>query len=208
MKESETFLQYFTPLFFPINLINMKNRNTKFYVYFIILIYLTGTISCTNTWKPTNRKIEIDSLSRNDLGYLQLDGDSVLIPDFEIEVSLSPNAEKKLKSINETVIVSAMFSGVPKDTTSEEYLIWGQIGISEYRVELTDQRMARFEKVRFHSSWLNKLADKDIYILINVFSGRRSTENNLLDCEFLQDKMSVIKGKKFTIKGKLIDEDQ
>lgn len=201
------FLQYFTPLFSPIILTNMKNRNTKFYVYFFILIYLAGTVSCTNMWKPTNHKIEIDSLSRNDLGYLQLDGDSVLIPDFEIEVSLSPNAEKKLKEDNETVIVSAMFSGVPKDTTSEEYLIWGQMGINDFKIELTNQRIARFEKVRFHSSVLNKLSDVDIFLLINVFSGRRSSENNILDVEFLQDKMSVIKGKKYILKGKLIGED-
>ena len=99
----------------------MKNWNAKFYTCFFIMLNLTGIISCSNTGKPTDRKIENDILSLNDLGYLQLDGDSILIPDFEIEVSLSPKAEKKLKEDNETVIVSAMFSGTPKDTLSNEY---------------------------------------------------------------------------------------
>lgn len=185
----------------------MKNWNAKFYTCFFIMLNLTGIISCSNTVKPTDRKIENDILSRNDLGYLQLDGDSILIPDFEIEVSLSPKAEKKLKEDNETVMVSAMFSGVPKDTTSEEYQIWGSVNICEHRIELNDKRIARFDKVRFHSSILNKLSDADIFLLINVFSGRRSSENNILDVEILEDKMSVVKGKKYILKGKLIGED-
>ena len=134
------------------------------------MLNLTGIISCSNTVKPTDRKIENDILSRNDLGYLQLDGDSILIPDFEIEVSLSPKAEKKLKEDNETVIVSAMFSGTPKDTLSNEYQFMG-ISVKNY------------------------------------FSGRRSSENNILDVEILEDKMSVVKGKKYILKGKLIGED-
>lgn len=184
----------------------MKNWNAKFYTCFFIMLNLTGIISCSNTGKPTDRKIENDILSRNDLGYLQLDGDSILIPDFEIEVSLSPKAEKKLKEDNETVIVSAMFSGTPKDTLSNEYQFMG-ISVKNYDIELTTQRIARFDKVRFHSSILNKLSDADIFLLINVFSGRRSSENNILDVEILEDKMSVVKGKKYILKGKLIGED-
>jgi len=184
----------------------MKNWNAKFYTCFFIMLNLTGIISCSNTVKPTDRKIENDILSRNDLGYLQLDGDSILIPDFEIEVSLSPKAEKKLKEDNETVIVSAMFSGTPKDTLSNEYQFMG-ISVKNYDIELTTQRIARFDKVRFHSSILNKLSDADIFLLINVFSGRRSSENNILDVEILEDKMSVVKGKKYILKGKIIGED-
>jgi hypothetical protein len=184
----------------------MKNWNAKFYTCFFIMLNLTGIISCSNTGKPTDRKIENDILSRNDLGYLQLDGDSILIPDFEIEVSLSPKAEKKLKEDNENVIVSAMFSGTPKDTLSNEYQFMG-LSVKNYDIELTTQRIARFDKVRFHSSILNKLSDADIFLLINVFSGRRSSENNILDVEILEDKMSVVKGKKYILKGKLIGED-
>ena len=184
----------------------MKNWNAKFYTCFFIMLNLTGIISCSNTGKPTDRKIENDILSRNDLGYLQLDGDSILIPDFEIEVSLSPKAEKKLKEDNETVMVSAMFSGTPKDTLSNEYQFMG-LSVKNYNIELTTQRIARFDKVRFHSSILNKLSDADIFLLINVFSGRRSSENNILDVEILEDKMSVVKGKKYILKGKIIGED-
>ena len=131
--------------------------NTNIYTYIFIVIYSTGFISCLNSGRPSESNNKKEILSQDELGYLEMDCDSVLIPAFEIEVSLSPNAEKKLKEENETVIVSAMFSGIPKDTTSEEYLIWGQMGINDFKIELANQRLARFEKVRFHSSVLNKL---------------------------------------------------
>lgn len=185
----------------------MKTWNTKFYTFIIIIIYSTGFISCSNTGKPAGHNVENEMVIQNDLGYLQMDGDSVLIPDFEIEVSLTPNAEKKLKDENETVIVSAMFSGIPKDIAAEEYSDMGEISVKNCKIELTSQRIARFEKLKFHSSILNKLSDLDIFLLINVFSGRRSSEDNILDVEFLQDKMSVIKSKKYILKGKLIEED-
>jgi hypothetical protein len=179
--------------------------NKNFRVNALIVIYFAGFISCLNTGKTGQQPIEKEILTQADMGYLEMDGDSILIPDFDIEVSLSPNAEEKLKEDHETVIVSAMFYGTPKDTLSDEYQFMG-VSVKNYNIELTTQRIARFEKIRFHSSILNKLSDFDIFLLINVFSGRRSSENNILDVEILEDKMSVIKGKKYILRGKLIGE--
>ena len=178
------------------------------YQYSFLLFVLVFHLSCKNNGKQTENTTKPETAITTDAGYLIMEGDSVRIPSFEIALDLSPEAEVKLKADKETVIVSAMFSGKPKDTTSDEYQFMGEISIQNYNVELTDQRIARFENVRFHSSVLNKLADKDISFLINVYSGRRSTENNILDCEFLQDKMSVITGKRIVLKGKLISEEQ
>jgi stringent starvation protein B len=45
----------------------------------------------------------------------------MVLPAFTIEVKLSDKAEDKLKVANESVIVSASFGGIPKDTTSKAY---------------------------------------------------------------------------------------
>ena len=137
---------------------------------------------------------------------LKLIGDSVELPPFEIEVNLSAKAEEKLKVNNETIIVSAAFTGIPKDTTSKDYLQWGEIAIAHSEIELKNNRIAKFQNVKFSKARYNSLANKDIDLLINIFSGRRSTNVNLLDCDILQDKMSNVKEKKFTLKGKLIGE--
>lgn len=146
-----------------------------------------------------------DSLSGG-TGYLTLDKDSLLIPAFSIEVSLSQKANEKLSSSKETIIVAAWFSGLPKDTTSKEYAESGEMFLASARVELSNSRIASFEGIKFSRAAYDSLADKNISVLINVFSGRRTTQDNLLDCNILSKKMSAVRGRKFILAGKLIGE--
>ena len=188
----------------------------KSIVTFLILFFL---FSCTsqeskknnnNPGKDTLNKnsfVKADTTSINNTAYYKFDGDSVIIPSFEIEVSLSTKAKQKLKKDKETIIVIAYFSGQPKDTTSEEYLNSGEMSLTSAQREIKDSAIAKFEGVKFSKALYDSLADKDIQLLINVYSGRKSTNVNLLNCDILQDKMSHIKGKRFTIKGKLIYGD-
>ena len=141
-----------------------------------------------------------------DSNYLQIVGDSVEIRPFEIEVSLSPKAEKKLKEEKETIIVAAFFTGEPKDTTTREYKDNGEIFVTSRKIELAELRKAKFEGIKFSKGLYDSLSSKDISLLINVFSGRRSTDNNLLSCGIIEQQMSKLKGTSYTIKGRLIEE--
>jgi len=103
-----------------------------------------------------NNKIKQDSILKNSNGNVgksmrdkfEFVGDSVLLPEFDIELKLSDSAEKKLKLEQESVIVQAYFSGVPKDKTMKEYIEWGEISIGSFRVELFEERIAIFENVK------------------------------------------------------------
>jgi len=139
-------------------------------------------------------------------GYLVMDKDSLLIPAFTIELSLSQKANEKLNRSKETIIVAAWFSGVPKDTTSKEYAESGEMFLASVRKELSNSRSASFEGVKFSKAAYDSLSDKNISVLINVFSGRRTTQDNLLDCNILSEKMSAVRGRKFVLTGKLIGE--
>ena len=188
----------------------------KFLISFLLFVSL---FSCTshdekesshNQDKDTlnnNSVVKADTTSINKGAYYKFDGDSVIIPSFEIGVSLSPKAKQKIEKGKETIIVIAYFTGQPKDTTSEEYLKSGDMGITSAQREIKDSAIAKFEGVKFSKALYDSLADKDIQLLINVVSGRKSTKDNLLNCDILEDKMSHIKGKRFTIKGKLIYGD-
>jgi hypothetical protein len=143
----------------------------------------------------------------NDASYLVFTGDSVLIPPFEIDVSLSTKAEQKLKKDKETIIVKAYFSGIPKDTTIEEYKKTGSLSLASAEKELFAGRTAGFAGIKFSKALYDSLGDKNITLLINIYSGRRASKDNLLNCDILEDKMSNLKGRKFTIKGKLIYGD-
>ena len=140
------------------------------------------------------------------LGYFKISGDSLIIPPFEIELSLSQKANEKLKKDNETIILDAAFTGFPKDSTSKQFLEEGEFYVAFSSIELKESRVAKFEGVKFSKARYDSLADKDISVGINIYSGRKSSQNNLLDCEYLENKMSIIKDKKFVIKGKLIGE--
>jgi len=134
-------------------------------------------------------------------------GDSVILPEFEIELKLSENAEKKLKTDKESIIVQAYFSGIPKDTTMADYIDWGEIRIGSYKIELFDKRVARFENVKISKDAFELLSDKDFEVLINIFTGRRASSSNLLDTDNLQDGIESIKAKRHLLKGKLIYGD-
>lgn len=133
-------------------------------------------------------------------------GDSVILPAFEITVQLSQTAEQKLRNANETIIVSAMLSGIPKDTTLKEYREWGEFPLGNVDIEIPAPGTARFDNAKILKSDFEKLSSKDIQVLINVFSGRKSTGDNLLDCDILQEPISKVRQQENVLKGKLIYE--
>ena len=128
-----------------------------------------------------------------------------MIPEFEIELSLSPKAEAKLKTDKESIIVSSVFNGIPKDTTLPDYIEWGKIYIADKAIELNNKKVARFEHIKLSKEDFDSLADKDFEVLINVFSGRRASKFNILDSDFLQEGIETVKGKRYVLKVKLIE---
>ena len=131
-------------------------------------------------------------------------GDSIQIPTFEIFVDLDENANAKLSEINETIIVKAFFRGIPKDTSNEEYEEFDHYTIGVDEIELNNSHVARFENIYFSKTDLEELVDNNFEVLINIFSGRKSSNLNLLDCNILQEPINDIKGRRIHLKGKLL----
>ncbi len=172
------------------------------------LVFVIIIISCSS---PSKEK---DSAKKNDstpvagpkdgllTDYFKLNGDSAEIPSFEIEVQLDEKAGKEIKNKKESIIVAAYFSGEPKDTT--KYMEDGEYAVANHSIELFDSRLAKFSGIKISKTMYESLANKDIQVLINVYSGRRSSKLNLLDCGILQKRISEVKDQKFILKGKLI----
>ena len=154
-------------------------------------------------------KITIDKLSNsqfsNDTSFTYIDN-YVKVPTFEIEIKLSDEAEKILKDSHETIIVQAYFRGTPKDKNDKDYNDWGYVVVSEFPIELFSNRIACFSNVKIPKKVMDELENNNIEVLINVFSGRRASLGNILDVNILQKPINEIKGKKYTLRGKLIGE--
>ncbi|MEZ0611856.1 hypothetical protein ACAW74_25310 [Fibrella sp. WM1] len=174
---------------------------------FLFITALFAAACSTRTEQQTTTDSPKTAPAASTMGYYQLEGDSVVIPPVTIAVQLSPKAEAKLKAHKETVIVAAFFSGTPKDTTSQEFLESGEMGVKDQKIELTTGRVATFEHLKFARKDYDALANKDIRLLVNVYSGRRSSPDNLLDCGIVEGPMSDLRGKRLPITGKLIYGD-
>lgn len=177
----------------------------KFPALYLILVFL---LSCSSQKEQdkNEQQTKNDSLLLNKNNEVQFIGDSVEIPSFGIELNLSNKAEEKLRAGKETIIVAAYFSGTPKDTMLKEYVKNGEFAIGSREKELRNERVAKFEGIRFSKTLYDSLVPKSMVVLINVYSGRRSTDVNLLDCGILQDSIHLVAGKRSLLKGKLIGE--
>jgi hypothetical protein len=128
------------------------------------------------------------------------EGDSYLIPDFEIEVELDEATAAYLKKRNETIRVIAYLSGTPADDKDADET--GAIQVVDQKIELTgSNRLAKFTGLKFSKAMYEKLSpkDKDLDLLINVVSGFKSSEDNLIDCGLLSEKLSLVANQKHLI---------
>ncbi len=184
--------------------------------------FLVGSLvfSCNNTNTQTAAEsVNIDTLVTateefpNDTpgmdvsGLYQPLGDSLVLPAFEVEVWLSPEAAADLKKRNETIIVAAYFHAYPSDPEEQAKGMDGEIAVADKLIELSgSDRIARFEGLKFHQDLLNQMEDKDVQLLINVYSGRKSTDDNLLACGIVDAKASQIGDHRYRVACPLITE--
>ena len=150
---------------------------------------------------------EQDAALLKKIGFYTLDGDSLVVPPFEIEISLSPKAKERIVDSNETIIVDISLEGTPKDSSKVHLEEDGSFYVGSSTKEISYGQIARFDHLKFPKKIYDQLADKDVDLSVNVYSGRKSSPNNLLNVDFLSEKISNIINRHFTLKGKLIYGD-
>ena len=179
-------------------------RNTS--IFYLIILFIVNS-SCNNNSKGDNIKTveSYSDIKENKTAKpekLKIIGDSIEVPSFEIELNLSKKAEEKLISDKETVIFFANIFGEPKSDPNKE----GPISLAYSKIELTDKRKALFENIKFSKTTYDSLKGKNIWITVEVSSGRKSINENFLDTDFLQEDVDNVINKKFVLNGKLIGE--
>jgi hypothetical protein len=170
-----------------------------------IFLFYVGVVvlSCSPKSKKEKNVMGTDTTAHS----VTRAGDSIVFPGFEIEVALSEQARRSLSQANETIIVQAYLSGVPEDSTNVELNEMDQLDLGSPRVEIYQPGVAKFGQIIISKKKFEALKDKDFEVLINVFSGRKSSELNLIEVEVLQEPLSKVQGKRHLLKGKLISEN-
>lgn len=107
-----------------------------------------------------------------------------------IEVSLSPDAEAKLKSAGETVSVEVIYGGDPAPGASIAPNDFGLVELSKSVHELPGAGTVDISENDIDRSRLDQIVGQP-QIMVNVVSGKKTTQQNLLACEFYWDTLSA-----------------
>lgn len=127
-------------------------------------------------------------------------------PNFRVSVTLSDKARKTLTARKETIVVAAYFTGAAKLKTPTKYLFdQGRVSINESNIEIAPGDTAMFRPALLSPEAL-KWLDGSVNLLINVFSGRKSSPDNLLECGIYEGTPESVAGKMIPINCKLIRE--
>jgi hypothetical protein len=126
---------------------------------------------------------------------------------FTVKVTYSQKAMDKLVAGKETVIVAGYLNASPTAGTPKKYVDHvGQLDIGEVHREIAPGAIATFTGVKPDQAMVKWIDSQGPQLLINVYSGRKSSPNNLLDCGIYEGSLAGVQGQSIPISCKLIGE--
>jgi hypothetical protein len=128
-------------------------------------------------------------------------------PGFTVNLTYSAQALKTLRDKKETVIVSVEINGYPKVGSPKKYFdMEGGLEFANRTLEVQPGQPVVFDKFDLNSSLLSFVDADGPQVQINVYSGRKSSEWNLLDCGAPSGPIKDFSGKTITVACKMIGE--
>ena len=128
-------------------------------------------------------------------------------PAFKVTLTYSPKAMQTLVSRKETVIVVGYLYGFPKPGTPKRDIDEiGQVDLGEVKQEIAPGATAIFDTIQPDAALAKWIDSHGLQLLINVYSGRKSSPNNLIDCGLYEGPLKDVQGKSIPIACKMIGE--
>jgi hypothetical protein len=125
---------------------------------------------------------------------------------FEVNLTFTPRAAEKLASTSELVTVAAMYFGQPVSEGApgvDDHVMEVSLGGDE--VEAGPQNaIVKAPGTGFDATYLTSVKGEP-EVLVNVYSARKTHENNLLNCGIYQGPVSMAQKKPVEIQCDLID---
>ena len=128
-------------------------------------------------------------------------------PGFTVTLTYSQKAMQTLTSRKETVIVAGYLYGFPKQGTPKRLVDEiGQVDLGEVKQEVAPGATAVFDAIKPDAALVKWVDNQGLQLLINVYSGRKSSQNNLIDCGLYEGPLKDVRGQSIPIACKLIGE--
>jgi hypothetical protein len=127
---------------------------------------------------------------------------------FSVNVQLSKTASTKLIDNKETIVVAGTFTGHPKQGTEARYLDIksGDVDLGDVKQEIRPGETAIFDQLNLNPDAMARIDSQGLHIVMDVVSGRRSSKDNLLDCDDYDGGFESIRGRTIVIRCQLIEE--
>jgi len=127
---------------------------------------------------------------------------------FVVDVRLSDAAKPRFGLFGESILVSARYYGDPADGQAGSAVNdIGQIDLGMAEVDLSGEGLAKFDGNALLRS-RRTLVQGDPQIEISVFSGRRTSPDNLLNCDMFQGSLPDAVKAPVHIGCRLLSEDE
>lgn len=131
--------------------------------------------------------------------------------EFRVDITLSEKAKKSLVANRETVVVVSYFTGTPrKSLPLKQYKQFlsrpGPLGLGESEVEVGPGEIAIFRDIRLNREALAQVDSQGPQLLINIVSGRKSSKDNLLQCDIYEGSLTSADGATIPVTCGLIRE--
>jgi len=119
-------------------------------------------------------------------------GEQLAVPAFSITITLDDEARAKLTNAGETIKAAIYFDGDGTPVPGVKTAPHRDVFLGTYEFELNESGTIQIEDATISAEAYSRLSDKDYHYTINVVSGRRSFENNVLDGGYAQGRHSEL----------------
>lgn len=124
---------------------------------------------------------------------------------FDVRLTLTPRAVDKLVSTKERIIVAGMFWGAPTTAAESAADAIGQIPLGEDLVEVAPESATiTVPAANFDVAPLPNVEGAP-QVLVNVYSARKTHEDNLLDCGIYEGPVAMAQKQPVDIQCDLIE---
>lgn len=137
----------------------------------------------------------------------KIERDSILLAPFTVEITFSDKAKARFEDKKESIILSAVFVGIPKDPKNPNLAEDGQFYLGSADREIYYGQVATFEGVKLPKKLFDQLNGDEPEYIINVYSGRKTDPDNLINTDLLSGKVSSAANRHMKLHAQLIYGD-
>ena len=194
----------------------------KFYYPILSLLLIACNSNAGTQENLKNTPIEVEQATSNvdeNISTLEksseetnIQADSLTVPSFTIKFNFAEQVKKILDSAEEGLTINIMLSGEPANKSKiegknyyneeEEMIYLKNLDIS---YKNNENQTLTIENLKISKEALDALENPNYMVTINMFSSRKSSDNNIFTTNtYIMDKINVIKAKTHTMDIKML----